>query len=402
MHQASKLSIFRMIPKTVWAIGFVTLLVNGSTIIVFSLAPLYLTSVLGVSLIYLGTLEGLVEATSWFTRIFSGVLSDYLHRRKPILIVAYSLAACSRFVFPLAPTANWIFLARFLERISNGLQATPREALIGDVAPAALKGACYGLRQTLGTVGSFAGALALWYFWKGQDYKLAFWYAGIPTLLAVVVLFIFVQDRIKDIPKEKTKRKLINFQEVKSLTVNYWQVVIIATLFMFSNYSGMFIILQGQKAGLCGSNISLVMVFQNIMTFLAAFPIGWLSDRIGRNALLMFGFILVIISNLLMTADTILSVYLCGVAIWGVQMGITQSLFVTKVADTAPEALRGTAFGIYYLLSGIAVFICNAVSGQIAHAYSHNAVFYTSSIMALMALIASLIWMPVHQDKREF
>jgi MFS family permease len=402
MHQASKLSIFRMIPKTIWAIGCVTLLVNGSTIIVFSLTPLYLTSVFGVSLVYLGTLEGLVEAASWFTRIFSGVLSDYLHRRKPILIFAYCLAACSRFVFPLAPTANWVFLARFLERISNGLQATPREALIGDVAPATLKGACYGLRQTLGTVGSFMGALALWYCWKEQDYMLAFWYAGIPTLLAVLVLFIFVQDKIKEKPNEKIKRKFINLKVIKNLPLNYWQVVIIATLFMLSNYSGMFIILQGQKAGLCGSNISLVMVFQNIMTFLSAFPMGWLSDKIGRNALLMLGFILVIISNLLMTKDTLLSVYLCGVAIWGVQMGITQSLFVTKIADTAPEALRGTAFGIFYLLSGVAVFVCNTISGRIAHAYAHEAVFYASSVFAFVALLVSLVWMPVYQDRRKF
>lgn len=397
MHQASKLSIFQMIPKTVWAIGFVTLLVNGSTVIIFSLAPLYLTSVFGVSLIYLGALEGIVEASSWFMRIFSGILSDYLHRRKSILLFAYGLSACSRLVFPLAPNADSVFLARFVERISNGLQATPREALIGDVAPASLKGACYGLRQTLATIGSFTGAFALWYFWKGQDYRLAFWCAAIPAFLAVLVLIFFVHDHITDKPIEKKRKKLLPLKEVKSLPLNYWRVVIIAAIFMVANYSGMFIILQGQRAGLCESNISLVMVFQNIMTFLAAFPIGWLSDRIGRNSLLMFGFVLVIAANLCIAQEGFLVVYLVGVALWGCQMGITQSLFVTKVADTASEALRGTAFGIYYLLSGIALLASNTISGQIAHIYSHNVVFYASSVVAFIALIASFIWMPANQ-----
>ncbi len=400
MIRALTPSFFRFIPKTVWAVGFVTLLMNVSTIIIFSLSPLYLTSVLGISMISLGILEGAVEASSWFTRIFAGVFSDYFHRRKPFLFAAYSLAASSRLIFPLVPSAGWIFFARFVDRVSNGIQATPREALIGDVAPIDLKGACYGLRQTLGMFGSFAGAFMLMFLmhWSNANFELAFWAAVIPPFFALLILAKFVRDPIALKIKNKPARKIFHLPHISDLTFNYWRVVIIASIFMLSNYSGAFMILQATNAGLSTCEVPLVMVIQNIMAFASAFPAGWLSDRIGRRILLGVGFSITVGANLLLACTTTKLCVLGGVALWGLQLGINQSLLVAKVADTAPEELRGTAFGLYYFSIGVALFISNYVAGWLSTKYGSEMIFYVSAGVAAFA-VACVTFIPKRSQK---
>lgn len=392
----SKLALFRMLPAGIWAIGLATLFMNGSTIIIFSLSPLYLTSVMGVSHMNLGLIEGVVEAISWFTRIFSGILSDLIHKRKPLLMAAYGIAACSRLIFPLAPTAGWIFSARSIDRVSNGLQATPREALIADLAPKELKGASYGLRQTLGMIGSFLGALGLMYLfrWSPGNYKLAFWVAVIPPFLALGCLYFFVRDHSTTIaPKSNKSRGVLEhliqlLSQLNRLDSRYWRVIIVAVLYTLSNYSGAFMILQANQAGLSESEIPLVMVVQNIMAFLAAFPVGWLSDRIGRRIFLIFGFSFVLFANLFMSMTHSISFVLIGVGLWGLQMGINHSLMVAKVADVAPKDLRGTAFGIYYFLLGVAFFLANIASGWLSQYYGTRYVFYASSGVIVFAILS--------------
>lgn len=388
--RASQASIFFQIPMTVWAVGLVSLLVNGSSVIIFSLFPLYATSVLGVSYVGLGVIEAIVEAIAWFTRVFSGVVSDFLHKRKPLLLGAYAIGALSRFVFPIAPTINWLVGARAIDRIANGLQASPREALVGDVAPHDLKGACYGLRQTLSLIGSFVGSVMLMYLFHqlGVDYQLAFWLAIIPSFLAVVILVFFVKDRTELKERRSIKLKPFHLHEILNLPKSYWFTTGIAAFFMISNYSGAFMILQTKKAGLTEADIPIVMIIQNLAAFLSAFPIGWLSDKLGRVTFLSFGFILVIISNLFLATTDSLFFVLIGVAIWGIQMGINQSLLVAKIADSAPYHLRGSAFGIYYLMVGAALFLSNTVSGWLSHTYGSESVFYASSVIAAFALIA--------------
>ncbi len=394
-------SIFQKIPPGVWAIGFVTMLMNGSTIIIFVLHPLYLKSVLGISFVYLGLLEGGVEAASWFTRIFSGVLSDYIHKRKPLLIAAYGLAAFSRLIFPFSPGVGVVFAARFIDRIGNGMQATPREALIGDLAPAELKGACYGLRQTLGTIGSFAGALLLVCLlrWKGVDYTTAFWVAVIPPIVALVILMFFVRDLIELKPRKRSLKKVFHLQDIKNLPSRYWRILLVASVFMLSNYSGAFMILQSKSAGLADFEVPIVMVIQNIMAFLVAFPVGWLSDLIGRRMLLGIGFAVVVLSNLLLAETQNIIAVLIGVGLWGVQMGMNQSLLVAKIADTAPEELRGSAFGIYYFVIGIMVFFTNYIAGKLSDLYSPESVFYASAMTALVAILCLVLFIPPNRKK---
>lgn len=392
----SHLKSVRSIPKTVWAIGVVSLLINASAVAVFNILPLYVVNVLGASMMSLGILEGVAEMISWFLRLCSGILSDYLHRRKAILIGSYAMFLISRAIFPLANSIGLVFVGRYIDRLGNGLQATPREALVADVAPSHLKGTCFGLRQTLGLLGSFIGASALMYVLRatGLNYKLAFWLAAIPPFLAIIILVFFVKDKMaeKAANNERSVKKF-KLQNILHLSPRFWRVVIIATLFMFSNYSGAFMILQVKNAGLSEYNLPVVMIIQNLFAFLLAFPVGWLSDTFGRRNFLIVGFSITILSNLFLATTTSLTFVLVGVGLWGVQMGINQSLLMTKVADTISEDLRSTGFGIYYMLSGVALFITNTVSGYLTSNFGSESVFYLSSVIAAIST-GAVLWLP--------
>ncbi len=388
-QSVEKYSIFSL-PKSIWGIGLVTLLVNLSSVIIFSLSPIYLTTVLGVSTFDLGILEGFVEATSWFTRIFAGILSDYLYRRKPILVFAYTLSALSRPIFAIAPSLGWIAGARLIDRVSNGLQATPREALVGDLAPKNLKGTCFGLRQTLSMIGSFAGAgivMFLMYQTKG-NYEIIFWAAAVPPILAVLALVFFVQDS----PIAGRHHAKISFwahlKHTRHLTKQYWRVVFVAGIFMFSNYSGAYMILQGTHQGLSPSQVPILMVLQNLFAFASAYPMGRLSDRFDRRILIGIGFIITIISNAFFALAHGPMFVLIGASLWGLQMGMTQSLLLTKVADTTFTEIRGTGFGIYYLIIGVTIFLSNTITGWI---FAHHKPSFAFWLSACVAGVASIL-----------
>ena len=221
----------------------------------------------------------------------------------------------------------------------------------------------------------------------GIDYALAFWLAIIPSFLAVIIVFFFVKDRTDMEQKKSVRLKPFHLHEILNLPKSYWLTAVIASFFMMSNYSGAFMILQTKNAGLAECDIPIVMVVQNLAAFLFAFPAGWLSDKLGRTYLLAVGFALVIISNLLLACSASLTLVLIGVAIWGVQMGINQSLLVAKIADSTPYHLRGSAFGIYYIMVGTTLFISNIVSGWLSDTYGGESVFYVSSVIAGLALL---------------
>ena len=404
MQHSSKRWILGQIPGTVWAIGCATLFINLSSIVIFSLSPLYMTQVFGLATLKLGFLEGVTESFSWFTRIFSGILSDYLHKRKPILLVAYLLSAFSRPIFALAPGLTWIYGARITDRIANGLQATPREALVGDVAPDHLKGACYGLRQTLSVFGSLMGALGVMYLMRhtGNDYRFIFFLASLPPILAVVILWFFVKDRQDSVPfpapilkKQKKSLKMSwrdQWKNMQRLDRHYWRLMLVAGVFTLSNYSGVYMILQAERQGLSAADVPIVMVLQNLCAMLSAFPVGYLSDKIDRRILLAAGFFVTILGNFCLGFGGSVPYILMGAALWGVQLGVNQSLLVTKVAESTPEDLRGTGFGIYYLINGIALFITNPSTGWIFQNYGPLWAFMASSVVAgfSMALIPLL------------
>lgn len=379
------------IPYMIWIIGVSALLMNLSSIIVFSLTPLYLTHVFGMNIFHLGILEGVVEFFSWGMRVFSGLISDYFRKRKPLLILAYVLTTLSRPIFALAPSVGWIYFAKLTDRISNGLQATPREALVGDIAPKEKLGACYGLRQSLGFAGSILGALSIMLLmpYLHNNFSYVFWVAGIPALLALLAMAFFVKDVVSpdslSSQKEHTSFSKL-FKGIVNLNASFWLLMLIAGVFMVSNYSGAYRILYANSIGMPLESVSVVMLVQNIGA-LAGFPIGKLSDKYNRRGLLAVGFIVTILANSCFAVLNSVVGIIIGAALWGVQMGITQSLFQAMVSDTVPQDLRGSGFGIYYLVIAFALFIANAVMGFVFDSYGALTGFMISSGIAFTGLL---------------
>ena len=382
----SLVSSLRHIPRTVWGLAIATFLMNASTIIIFSFSPLYLTVAFGVTAIGIGLIEAVVECTSWLMRVVSGVLSDFFRKRKLFILISYSLAALARPIFPLAPSPLWIFLGRTLDRIANGLQATPREALIADLSPPGLKGACFGLRQALGTAGSAMGALVgVIVMSKTQDYKLLFWIATIPALLAVGLLVFMMEDNRFTAENMKPRNEARKFKfpltisAIKEFPFAFWMVVAVTMIILMGRFSGAFLIMFAKHMGMADFYAPTVMIVFNIFSALSAYPLGVLSDKFNRKFALGIGFVMILLADLVLAlAPSVTWVYI-GVILWGIQFGITQSIPMAMVADVAPKHLRGTAFGIFYLANGVALFFSNVLAGCASKFYGPHASFITSA-----------------------
>jgi len=381
------------IPMTIWVIGVVALLVNLSSIMIYSLSPLYLTHVFGLSLLSLGLLEGFIEFTAWSTRIFAGMISDYFQKRKPLLILAYALTLLTRPLFAFAPSLGWIYAAKIIDRFSNGIQATPREALVADAAPHEIKGACYGLRQSLSVIGSVIGAILVMILMRqtDNDYPFIFLAASLPLLLALFVLIIFIKETPQKASSDDTSSKKFSFYTIFRLKKNFWRLILVSGIFMLSNYGSTYRILRAESLGFLASDIAIVMIIQNLGIMLASFPIGKLSDRYDRRIYLGIGFIITILSNLVWGIQGGQLEVSIATALWGVQMGITQSVMATMVADNAEKELRGTAFGIYYFVMGTALFLANSSTGFLMETYGITEALTLSSFFA----IAGILLLPI-------
>lgn len=397
---------FFQIPFMIWIIGVSALLTNLSSIMVISLTPIYLTQVFGLTTFHLGILEGVVEFFSWSIRVFSGVFSDYLRKRKPLIVFAYTLTTLARPILALAPNVGWIYCAKLMDRISNGLQATPREALVGDIAPKEKKGACYGLRQMLGFIGSILGALSIMFLmaYAQNNYNFIFWAASVPSFLALFVMIVFVKDKDavnanSDLTDTKRQSCSIILKKILQLDLVFWNLILIAGVFMMSNFSGAYRILQADHVGLSQGLVSVVMLVQNIGA-LSAFPIGKLSDKYDRRILLAIGCFITILADLSFGLVNNVMGVVIGATLWGIQMGVTQSIFQAMIADKIHSDLRGTGFGIYYLVTAFSLFLANTVMGFVFETYGSTMAFMFSATMASLGIL--LIRILKFESKEEF
>ena len=316
---------WRAIPGSIWALGFVSMFMDVSSEMIHSLLPVFLVSVLGAGPLAVGLIEGVAEATASVTKIFSGTLSDYLGKRKLLATVGYGLAALTKPLFPLAPSVGWVLTARFVDRIGKGIRGAPRDALVGDLAPAALRGACYGLRQSLDTVGAFAGPLlaVVLMSMTGDDFRLVFWIAVIPAFLAVALLVVGVRE--PDITRAPAEaRSPIHFSDVRTLGVAYWWLVIVASALTLARFSEAFLVLRAQSVGLAVGLVPLVLVVMNVAYALSAYPAGHLSDRMNRRTLVAVGALVLVGSDVVLARATAVGHVLFGVVLWGLHMGLTQ------------------------------------------------------------------------------
>jgi MFS family permease len=380
------------LPGSIWALGFVSLFMDISSEMIHALLPVFLVTVLGASTVTVGLIEGIGEATASISKLFSGWLSDRLGKRKALTVLGYGLGALSKPLFALAPTPSWVLVARFSDRVGKGIRGAPRDALVGDLAPPEVRGAAYGLRQSLDTVGAFAGpllAMALMALFA-DDFRLVFWIAVVPGLMAVAILVVAVREPARRRPAGE-ERAPIRWADLGRLGSLLWGVVAIGTVLTLARFSEAFLILRAQGAGLPLSLVPLVLVVMNVVYAASAYPVGAWSDRHDRRLMLAAGFVVLILADIVLAFASGIWTVMLGIGLWGLHMGMTQGLLAALVADTAPVDLRGTAFGVFNLASGAALLLASLIAGVLWEAVGPSATFLAGAAFTALGLAGAMV-----------
>lgn len=379
------------LPASIWALGFVSLFMDISSEMIHALLPVFLVTVLGASTVTVGIIEGLGEAAASISKIFSGWLSDRIGKRKVLTVIGYGIGAISKPVFALAPAASWVLVARFSDRIGKGIRGAPRDALVGDLAPPHMWGAAYGLRQSLDTVGAFAGpliAIALMAL-SSDDFRLIFWLAVIPGLISVAILVVGVREPVRHAP-ECAARTPILWKELGELGSRFWAVVAIGTVLMFARFSEAFLILRAEDKGLPFAWVPAVLVVMNLVYSISAYPMGTLSDKADKRIILTGGFTILIIADIVLALAPNFWVVMIGAGLWGLHMGMTQGLVATLVAEAAPAELRGSAFGLFHLVTGIALLVASFIAGVLWDWVGPSATFIGGAAFTAVGLVGTV------------
>ncbi|WP_269501945.1 MFS transporter [Burkholderia sp. IMCC1007] len=375
------------IPRTVWALGLVSLFMDLSSELIHALLPIYLVSTMGMSVVALGILEGAAEATAMIVKVFSGAISDWLGRRKGLLLVGYGLAALTKPLFPLASTPAVVVTARLLDRVGKGIRGAPRDALVADVAPPEIRGACFGLRQSMDTVGAFLGpllAIALM-LWFGDRIRTVLWFAVVPAFVAIALIVFGVREPDRAQPSGSFRSPL-RWRALREFPRSYWFVVAAGATFTLARFSEAFLVLRAQQTGLDPAWIPAVMVAMSIAYSLSAWPVGILSDRLDRRVLLAAGMGLLIVADLLLGIGTSTRSMFAGVAVWGLHMGFTQGILAAMVSETSPPTLRGTAYGVFNLVSGICMLFASSIAGALWVRFGASATFVAGAALVVVPL----------------
>ncbi len=380
------------IPRTVWALGFVSMFMDISSEMIHALLPLFLTATLGVSVAMVGLIDGVAEATASVTKVFSGYLSDRMGKRKPLILIGYGLGALSKPLFALAVTAPVILGARFADRIGKGLRGAPRDALVADVTPPEIRGRAFGLRQSIDTLGAFIGPLlaivAMAAF--ANDMRAVFWIAVVPAAIAVLLVLVGVEDTKRPTSADNA-RVPVRIADLRRLPPAFWSLVAIGAVFTLARFSEAFLILKANAEGLPLALTPLVLVAMNAVYMLAAYPLGSLSDRVPAKSMLIGGLVALIAADLALALLPGIAGAFVGIALWGVHMAATQGLFAKLVADRSPVELRGSAYGIFNLITGLSLLAASVVAGIVWDMSGSTATFLVGAGCAGLALAELLL-----------
>ena len=382
----------RHIPPGIWVLGFVSLLMDISSEMIHSLLPLFMVTILGASTMAVGLVEGLAESLALVVKVFSGTLSDYLGKRKGLALFGYALGAFTKPLFAVASGVGLVLTARLLDRVGKGVRGAPRDAMVADIAPPQLRGAAFGLRQSLDTVGAFLGpllAVGLMLLWA-NDFRAVFWVAVIPGLMAVALLLFGIHE--PEHRQASKGRNPIRWDNLTRLGSAYWWVVGFGAIFTLARFSEAFLVLRAQHGGIPVALVPLVIVAMNLIYALSAYPFGKLSDQMSHMRLLTLGLLVLIAADLVLAANDHWGVVLLGVGLWGLHMGMTQGLLATMVADTAPADLRGTAFGFFNLASGLAMLIASVLAGFLWDQFGASFTFYAGALFCGIAVMGLTLY----------
>jgi MFS family permease len=381
------------LPPAVWALGFASMLMDTSSELIHSLLPAFMTGVLGASVVTVGLVEGVAEAATSVTKLFSGSLSDLAGRRKPLVVLGYLLAAVTKPAFALASSVGWVVAARFIDRVGKGIREAPRDALLADITPPPVRGAAYGLRQSLDSVGAFCGPLLAVLLMAGlsDNIRAAMWGAVIPGFATVVVLVLYVREPDARQAAAHSRPSLIG---IRRLPGSYWLAVLLGALFTLARFSDAFLVLRALNVGLAVRYVPLVMISMNIAYAACAYPAGAAADHASPRLLLGAGVSLLFVANIVLAAAASATAVFAACILWGLQMAATQGLFGKLIADAAPEELRGTAFGVFNLFIGLALIIASPLAGALWSAVGPPAAFAAGALFAGLCACVLLAWRP--------
>lgn len=384
------------VPRTVWALGLVSLFMDLSSEIIHALLPLFLTTTLGVSVAMVGLIDGISEATASISKVFSGYISDRMGRRKPLILLGYGLGALSKPLFALAGSAPIVLGARFADRIGKGLRGAPRDALVADVTPEAIRGQAFGLRQSLDTIGAFAGPFLAMVLMAAfaNDMRSVFWIAVIPAVIAVLCVIFGVKEE-RHPAHANAARPPIALADLKKLDRSFWIVVAIGVVFTLARFSEAFLILKASAEGLPLTFAPAVLVVMNIVYALGAYPAGIASDKYPAHMLLGWGLAFLILADLALGLWSGLFGAFTGIALWGLHMALTQGLMAKLVAERAPTELRGSAFGLFNLATGLAMLLASLLAGLLWDRIGANSTFFAGAGFAIVAMIGLILTRPM-------
>lgn len=380
------------IPRTIWMLGFISLFMDFSSEIVRSLLPLFMITTLGSTALTVGLIEGIAEAFGLIIKIFSGAVSDYFGRRKTLLLLGYGLAAFTKPLFPLAHSAEVIFTARALDRIGKGIRGAPRDALVADVTSPDIRGAAFGLRLSIDTIGAFLGPLfaILLMVIFNENIQHVLWFAAIPGCIAVLLIFIGIHEPVRTAPVGRF-RSPFQLEALRSFSKGYWWVVIVGAIFTLARFSEAFLVLRAQQLGLSLTWVPLVLVVMAGVCSLSAYPAGIWSDRIRRSTLLKWGLAALLLADLILAQANSIGMLLLGVGVWGLHMGLTQGILAAMIADTAPPELTGTAFGIFNLVCGLCFLFANLIAGWLWDNQGAQVTFFIGALLSFIAFISLVL-----------
>lgn len=378
------------IPRTIWALGFVSLFTDMGSEMVHSLLPVLLSTTLGASALTIGLIEGAAEATVLVTKVFSGWASDALGKRKPLVLLGYGLAAAVKPLFPLAGSVAAVTTARLLDRFGKGIRGAPRDALVGDIAPAEIRGAAFGLRQSMDTVGAVLGPLlAVALLWLlADDIRAVLWVAVVPGVVAVLLLATTVREP-PDVAR-RAARLPITREGLSRLGAPFWRLAALGAVISLARFSEAFLVLRATDRGLSLTWVPMVLVVMSVVYALSAYPAGRLSDRMPRQRVLALGMAALVLADVALALAQGEALLFAGIALWGLHMGLTQGILATLIADRVPAAYRATAFGMFNLVSGLALLVASGGAGALWQRYDPAAAFWAGAAVATVAALLSL------------
>ncbi len=394
-YQLPPKTVYRRLPIGIWGLGFVSMFMDISSELVHSLLPIFMATVLGTSMVTIGIIEGFAEGAAAITKVFSGAISDYCGKRKFLAVAGYALSAVTKPIFPLATTIGWVFGARFVDRIGKGIRDAPRDALVADIAPLQLRGAAYGLRQSLDSVGAFIGPLmaVIFMIWFTNDIRVVLWLAVLPAFIAVFLLIIAVREP-ESPDRAADSRNRLTLTDTKRLPMRYWLIVVLGAVFTLARFSEAFLILRAQDVGLAIAYVPMIMIVMNIFYSIFSYPAGAAADRLSARILLVFGLAILVVADVVLAMAVSPWITFAGAAFWGLHMAFTQGLLSKLVADNAPADLRGTAFGMFNLVSGVALFLASFIAGSLWTAFGASATFIAGASFAILAAMGLLLCRP--------